>query len=115
MDRLQRGKVMMRRAFATMTFLGLAACGPAPEPEIFNPPVPEQAGGAPLLNREPDTCGLAQVMYLQGQPGTAVATAGLTKPSRTIPLGGIVTQEYNPERINFYLDADGLIGRISCG
>jgi len=105
----------MQRAFGITALLALAACGPAREPEIYNPPVPEQVGGERLLNREPDTCGLGRLTYLQGQPGAAVASAGLTKPSRTIPLGGIVTQEYNPERINFYLDADGLIGRISCG
>ena len=105
----------MQRAFAMAVLLGLVGCGPAPEPEIYNPPVPDQVGGERLLNREPDTCGLGRLTYLQGQPRAAVVSAGLTKPTRTIPLGGIVTQEYNPERINFYLDANGLIGRISCG
>jgi len=106
---------MIRHAFATTALLILATCGPATEPEIYNPSDALPVPGGVLQGREPDSCGVVRYMQLQGQPGEAVQRAGISRPLRVIPLGGMVTQDFNPERINFYLDANGLIGRISCG
>ena len=34
---------------------------------------------------------------------------------REISPGQVVTQEYQPERLNIFLDPKGWIGRVSCG
>ncbi|MFN3824515.1 MAG: I78 family peptidase inhibitor [Pseudorhodobacter sp.] len=110
---------MMQHAFSKTALLGalliLAACGPASEPEIYNPTGALPVAGGILQGREPDSCGVVGSMRLMGQPGDAAQRAGISRPMRVIPLGGMMIQDYNPERINFYLDANGLIGRISCG
>ncbi|MBL4915738.1 I78 family peptidase inhibitor [Szabonella alba] len=97
---------MIRHAFATLALLGATACGSGSGSPSG------MSGGA---GGEPDSCGVVRYMHLQGQPGDAVQRAGISGPVRVIPLGGMVTRDYTPERINFYLDANGLVGRISCG
>lgn len=105
----------MRHVFYTLSLLTLVACGPAPEPDIYNPPVADLTGPDLLQDREPDTCKLSNVLYLRGQPAIAIQTAGLRQPTRIIKPGDVVTQEYAAERVNFHIDETGLIGRISCG
>lgn len=108
--------------------LALAACASAPEQQPVAPVNPAAPVGidpltgqkidlTPGLNdREPDTCKAADYAYLRGQNQSAVATAGITKPTRLIPLGSIVSQEeYNSFRINFHLDGMGNIVALSCG
>ena len=104
--------------------LVLAACG-APEPVVAPqslPPGIDPVTGQPIdltpgLNeREPDTCHAADHQYLMGQTEVEVRAAGITRPTRMVIPGGIVSQEeYNSFRINFYTDATGRIVRIACG
>ncbi|SFD01715.1 I78 family peptidase inhibitor [Tropicimonas isoalkanivorans] len=75
--------------------------------------VREGAGG--LTERLPDTCRLDQVQQYQGQSAAAVEGAGLGMPYRVIGPSDIVTQEYNPTRVNFFLNTGGTVDRISCG
>lgn len=113
------------RLLGVLPLIVLAACAaPAPEPAPMPqvPPGIDPVTGQPIdltpgLNeREPDTCKASQKMFLMGQPGSAVATAGIPGPFRVVPLGGIVSQEeYDSFRTNFYLDSQGLIVRINCG
>lgn len=122
----------MRRVAVLMAIITLAACQQAPEAETTQP-VPDLAAediatetltedGLPttadgtLLLREPDTCGLDKITVpVEGQSPDIVPTLGLERDIRIIAPGDIVTQEYDPHRVNFYLDAAGLIYRISCG
>lgn len=103
--------------------LVLAACG-APEPVVEPQVMPgiDPITGQPidltpgLNDREPDTCKASQYQFLIGQPESAVAAAGVMRPTRVVPMGGIVSQEeYDSFRINFHLDATGNIVRLSCG
>jgi hypothetical protein len=108
-----------------LPLLMLAACGPTPAPEappVVVPPGIDPVTGQPvdltpgLNDREPDTCHAADYQYLMGQSETAVTAAGITRPTRLVPMGGIVSQEeYNSFRINFHLDAAGTIVLINCG
>ena len=68
-----------------------------------------------LVEREPDLCHAADYQQYLGQPGSVVGTLGITRPFRVVEFGGIVTQEYNPGRINFWLTPAGEIARIGCG
>lgn len=91
----------------------LAACVPTSGTE----PIPRQpVDPAPGLNDpQPDVCNSAPYRRLIGQPAAAVARAGITQPTRVIPLGGLVTEDYSSSRINFYLDGAGNIATITCG
>ncbi len=115
------------KSTALVLALALAACAPAPEPAPVAP-VPQVPAGidpvtgerldmTPGLNdREPDTCHAADHRYLIGQNEAAVNAAGITRPTRFVTPGGIVSQEeYNSFRINFHLDAVGNVVGITCG
>ncbi len=102
---------MTRHAFATLAMLAATACGSGSGGSSGS----SVALGGASRGGEPDSCGLVRYMHLQGQPQDAVQRAGIAGTVRVIPLGGMVTRDYNPERINIYLDANGLVGRISCG
>lgn len=75
----------------------------------------EGAGQDTLVEREPDLCNVADYQTYVGQPGSIVPTLGITRIYRVVEFGGIVSQEYNPGRINFWLAPTGEIARIGCG
>ncbi|MFV0361386.1 I78 family peptidase inhibitor [Tropicimonas sp.] len=87
--------------------------GPVEDPALSMVEESPSPGG--LLEREPDTCKVGDFVYLRGQTSTEVQGAGITRPYRVIGPSDIVTQEYNPMRVNFYTDGSGRIGRVSCG
>lgn len=100
--------------------LTLAACVPADPVEA--PPGALQPGdligGGPdhtLVEREPDLCHAADYQQYLGQPGTIVPSLMITRTYRVVEFGGIVTQEYDPGRLNFRLAPEGQITRIDCG
>ena len=104
----------MKSAKALLLLTVLAACQPATTP-IEDAPVGETPDSG-LVEREPDICGASQYREAAiGQPRSVIPTLGVTREIRVVPHGGIVTQEYNPYRMNFYLDPAGNIIRISCG
>lgn len=113
----------MRAIVLSLALLvALAACGAPPEPILPTVPGIDPLTGQPfdltpgLNDKEPDTCHGAEQAFLIGQPASAVATQGVTRPIRIVPLGEIVDQEeYNSSRINFMLDATGIIVQIKCG
>ena len=114
---------MTKASFIIALALGLAGCAPTPAPEPLPDTVPgidPQTGQSydltPGLNDlEPDVCKGQIYAGLIGQPAAAVATAGIAQPTRVIPLGSLVTEEYSSQRIDFYLDGAGNIAKISCG
>ncbi|MFV0335526.1 MAG: I78 family peptidase inhibitor [Tropicimonas sp.] len=71
------------------------------------------AGG--LMERLPDTCKLELYQQYRGLSAAEVNAAGLTVPYRLVGPTDIVTQEYNPMRVNFHTDPEGRIARIACG
>ena len=96
--------------------LMLLSCGTAP---IVNPKVPDQPSTPELVQREPDLCGAAGFQGVVGHPRTdvaqVVAAAGGIAKMRVIPFGSIITQDYDAARVNFMLDAAGLVLSVSCG
>ena len=68
-----------------------------------------------LLNREPDTCGALTLQTAVGQSEFSIPTLGITSPVRIVRPDDIVTQEYNPQRINFAVDPSGTIQSVRCG
>lgn len=102
-------------AFKALGLLSaLAACQPVAD-ERTGAPVQERAESG-LQEREPDICGASRYRDAAiGQPRSVIATLGVTRQIRVIPHGAIVTQEYDPYRMNFYLDRAGLVSRLTCG
>ena len=74
-----------------------------------------EGGADGLTERLPDTCKLAQFQQFQGASEAEVNGAGIAAPFRVIGPTDIVTQEYNPMRVNFYTDESGRVSRIACG
>ncbi|NPD14520.1 hypothetical protein HOY34_04805 [Xinfangfangia sp. D13-10-4-6] len=102
----------------------LAACVAAPVPTISPKPPATAAGPAAnpappkpvLTERTPDSCRLASLQSLIGQPSGNLRTVRLAGASRIIPPGGIISQEdYQPQRINAHIDQRGVITRLECG
>ncbi|SDJ69419.1 I78 family peptidase inhibitor [Aliiruegeria lutimaris] len=74
-----------------------------------------EGGADGLTERLPDTCKLENYQQYRGLTATDVSAAGLSVPHRVVAITDIVTQEYNPMRVNFYTDGNGRITQISCG
>lgn len=97
---------MIRAAisFPALLFV-LAACEPLPPAAGPGP-----GGGSP------DTCGAARVSAeFVGQEASTVTAAMFAAPVRIIHPGDMVTMDFNPERLNFEVDAGGRITRVYCG
>ncbi|MEQ3748602.1 MAG: I78 family peptidase inhibitor [Celeribacter sp.] len=110
---------MPKLMIAGVSLTLMAACGPAippvPEtPEIVNP-VASVPVGDPLVEREPDLCQLDLVRPYVGQTTAVIPTIGLDRTYRVVKPDDIVTQEYNPRRVNFHTDGYGTITRVACG
>ena len=73
----------------------------------------ENQGG--LVERLPNTCKLENYERFRGQNAASLVPGSLDRPFRTVGPTAIVSQEYNPQRVNFYTDGSGTITRISCG
>ena len=74
--------------------------------------ITQQSG---LVERLPNTCKLENYQQFQGQPGGILSAAVIDRPWRVVTPDTIVSQEYNPARLNFYTDGGGTIQRIACG
>ena len=62
-----------------------------------------------------DTCNAATYETLLGQDATALETTLLLGKVRVIRPGDAVTMDFLADRINFMIDDNGRIAKISCG
>lgn len=74
-----------------------------------------ESGASGLTERLPDTCKLENFQQYRGLTKPQIDASGLSVPYRVVGQTDIVTQEYNPMRVNFYTDASGVVVQISCG
>jgi hypothetical protein len=72
-------------------------------------------GPGGLVERLPDTCQLDNYRQFVGQDALISASQVIDRPVRVIAPDAIVSQVYNPQRVNFYTDGAGRVVRISCG
>ncbi len=82
-------------------------------PDPVTPPINVVTPG--LVEKEPDTCGAADLQGLVGQPSGMIRTVRVKGQVRMIGPGELVSQEYNAHRVDVHTDANGLIRQISCG
>ena len=105
----------MRRIFllAMLTLIGCASPAPPPAapPLPSKPPAPAVTPPSP-----PDTCGANQHQHLVGRPRTEIPVPLNPERQRVACDSCPITQDYNPERLNFFFDAEsGRITTVSCG
>lgn len=74
--------------------------------------ITQQSG---LVERLPNTCQLQNYQQFQGQSQSVLATAAIDRAWRVVQPEAIISQEYNPGRLNFYTNGAGQIQRITCG
>ena len=72
-------------------------------------------GPGNLVERLPNTCQLDNYRQFVGQDGLLSASQVIDRPARVIAPDAIVSQVYDPQRVNFYTDAQGQVARVSCG
>ncbi|ARO13658.1 hypothetical protein BVG79_00300 [Ketogulonicigenium robustum] len=96
----------MKHTRFLLIFPLLAACAQATPPQPSGPTVPDAAS---------DTCGGAAYGYLIGQKANALERVLIMRQVRIIHPDTMVTMDHRPARLNFTINADGLIARISCG
>lgn len=123
----------MRRLLALAgLFLAATACASPPEPEPPFPgsqqqqpaPPPAEAASVPAAS-EPaapqsgpskDACGAAAVQNLVGRPRTEIPVPIDPARQRVACTTCPITQDYRPDRLNFFFDAGtGVIREIRCG
>lgn len=94
---------MHRQALAICMLLlmtALAACTPTP------PPLQPLDNGA--------SCGADQLQYLLGRPYQSLGKLTLRADTRILWPREMVTMDYRMERLNIYVDRNGLISRVHC-
>lgn len=70
------------------------------------------------MDPEADNCGMAGFEPYIGQHIDEVPDALRTRENgaiRILPPGAIVTMDFRLDRLNVYLDEDGIIQRLKCG
>ncbi|HLQ19264.1 MAG TPA: I78 family peptidase inhibitor [Tabrizicola sp.] len=61
------------------------------------------------------SCGADDLQYLVGRPGVLLDGMRFSQDVRVIQYGMAVTMDYNPYRLNFWLDRRDVIERVVCG
>lgn len=95
--------------------LALAGCA-TPEPEPA--PQPQPAPPPPVVEppKPADTCGVEAVRHLVGRPRTEIPVPLKPELQRVACTTCPVTLDFNPNRLNFFFDAQtGIIKEVRCG
>jgi hypothetical protein len=62
-----------------------------------------------------DSCGATGLDHLLGQPRSVLEDMTFQRPVRILAPNQPITMDYNPERLNFDTDDEGLIDKVWCG
>lgn len=74
-----------------------------------------EASDGPATMPDPEACGAPGLQGLVGQPRAVLAAMSFAGPVRVLEPGQPMTMDYNPARLNVFLDAAGRIEKLSCG
>ncbi|WP_417250425.1 I78 family peptidase inhibitor [Celeribacter sp.] len=94
-----------RIALVFLVALGLSACREDAQSQT------SQKGFSDMT----EGCAKSVVTPLIGEPRSALSRVPLPDPVRVIPVGGMVTHDFRPDRTNIDLDEDERIVRVWCG
>lgn len=114
----------MRAVLAVVALAAVVAgcANPPPTPEpAFGAPQPAPAAEpsqspAPPPPAPKDACGAAEAQALVGRPRTEIPVPLDPSRQRVACTTCPVTQDYRPDRLNFFFDAQtGVIKEVRCG
>ena len=109
----------VRAAVSILGLMALFACAtPEPEPAPAPPPPPPKVEApAPMPAEEPkDSCGARPLQYLVGKPKSEIPVPVDPTSRRVTCTSCPVTQDYRPDRLNIFFDAEtGIIKEVKCG
>ncbi|HYE45735.1 MAG TPA: peptidase inhibitor I78 [Caulobacter sp.] len=107
----------IRMAFVTVGLTGLFACAtPEPAPQPAPPPPPKVEAPPPPPPETADTCGAKPLQYLVGRPKSEIPIPVDPTKRRVACTACPVTQDYRPDRLNIFFDAEtGIIKEVKCG
>ncbi|MBU1377833.1 MAG: peptidase inhibitor I78 [Alphaproteobacteria bacterium] len=107
----------MKHAIVMAAFLGLAACSTAPEPAAPSPtPTAPPPPVPPAPQPVADSCGAHDLQSLVGRPRSEIPVPVKPDLQRVACTTCAVTMDFNPNRLNFFFDAQtGLIKEVRCG
>lgn len=106
----------MKRAIVVAAFLGLAACSTAPEPAAPPPAIAPPAPPVTSPQLVADSCGAGALQSLVGRPRSEIPVPVKPDLQRVACTTCAVTMDFNPNRLNFFFDAQtGLIKDVRCG
>jgi hypothetical protein len=88
------------------------ASTPTTEPA---PPAATPAPAAAPTDPAADTCNMAQYASLVGKPSTDAGVPPASATVRIIKPGDQVTMDFQATRVNFDVDASGVITAVRCG
>jgi len=107
----------MRHAIVLGVLLAVAACSTAPKPAP-TPAPPPTAPPAPPPAPEPvaDACRAGDHQHLVGRPRSEIPVPVKPDLQRVACTTCPVTMDFNPNRLNFFFDAQtGIIKQVKCG
>jgi hypothetical protein len=87
--------------------------------QIFNDRLPSRAdlggGGRSGAGEPASACQAERYQNLIGTAQAEIDRRSLPEPSRVVEWGAMVTQDYQPNRLNVHLDQGGRVYRVICG
>ncbi len=88
-----------------------------PTIRIFNDRLPTRGGRdqARAGGEPPSACEAERWQHLLGVPQSDVEAEDLPDSARIVEWGEVVTQDYEPSRLNVQLDQRGRVYRVICG
>jgi hypothetical protein len=109
-----------RRAAAVAVLLMAGACASPPAKRVATPPPVQgqSAAPAPAAAAAPsaDSCGATELQSLVGRLRTEIPAPVYPDRERVACTTCPITQDYRPERLNIFFDAEtGRIRQIRCG
>ena len=114
---------MIRLAFAATALLMLSACE-TPDPtyrdldQMGRDYQRDTQGSATPQNAEEataaDVCHASQFRRLLGAPASSIDRSSLPAHTRIISPGMMVTQDFQPERLNIRVGPDGKVAALQC-
>jgi hypothetical protein len=111
-----------RRAAAAGALLALSACAsppPEPAPVAAAPPpsaVSPPARQSPVAGPARETCDSAELKTYIGRPRTDLPAPVWPDRERVACTTCPITQDYRPDRVNVFFDADtGIVKEVRCG
>jgi len=113
----------MRFAFCFALLLSLS--GPGLAEQHFADPTGSVADRSVIVPADPpeaegeiagvNQCDPGSFADLLGKTGEEVSAMTFEVPTRVIAEDTVVTTDFLPERVNFELDAQGIVAEITCG